>query len=343
MRHHYLWPTESNRLLHQCDASSRLEACGHALDEVVRIKWKKFKEDLRQVVIRTSSDYLYSILVETPTQRMRNVSVSAVAPAVPASLSRLAIGIDRAVTYLNEMGVEVLFWRVGKGQAWDMGEADRLASQALEQRPYCPIRDVRLDVAPSSDSLDPLQLSRIAREQLESTGRVDLPHSQQSRTWMDTSRRARSTNQVEFSSPIRTRDRRESSILLRSVETWEREAARDQIDASTQLNTVNTRNGMPDPINPVNLSSPLPSKVRRESSSSPDIQELLELQKRARLVNGKDPKEDTPDPRARAGRTSSLNLLRDRDDLWRPKRFVNGREDTPHPMRSSSPEDSSSP
>ena len=321
-------PTDSSAIAIR---QAELEACGHALDEVVRIKWKKFKENLRQVVIRTSSEYLYWVMMEISPQRMRYMSDLTTPPAVPNSLLRLVIGINEAITYLNEMGVEVLFWRVAKGQAWDMREADRLAHQALEQRPLRSIRDIRADTAPSSDSLDPLQFSPVAREQCES--RV------QPRNGMNATGLAQSIHQVEFSSPIQTRDQREPSSLLHPVETWHQDAARDQTNASRQVGMVNGRESTPDAGKRVDLSSPLLGKAMRAPSSSSDLQELRKFSRPVRVVSGT---EDTPDLRGQKAHASSLNPSRKRNDAWRPKRFVNGREDTPHPMRSSSPDDSSS-
>lgn len=108
-----------------CHMKTQLHACLRALHETLEFKMNGFT-DLEGIVIKTDSDYIVRHMTDCIVKWRQNGFKNSKGSFV--SNADLFIQIDSLIGHLNNLGVEVLFWQVGR---FENEEADALASAAI--------------------------------------------------------------------------------------------------------------------------------------------------------------------------------------------------------------------
>lgn len=111
----------------KCLARTQLHGCLRALQETLDLKTNSF-QDLEGVVIKSDTEYIVRHMTECITKwRQNGFHNSKGAYVANADLFNK---IDILISHLNVLGVEVLFWQVGR---LENAEADALAGAALRR------------------------------------------------------------------------------------------------------------------------------------------------------------------------------------------------------------------
>ncbi|GAB7332924.1 hypothetical protein MBLNU13_g04632t1 [Cladosporium sp. NU13] len=112
----------------RAEITAALEACKSCFRMV---KTPDFFQKIKQIVIKSDSAYLVDNMVtHIEKWRLNNYTSSRGRPVVNGDLLR---SLDECVVWLEEMGVEVCFWHVPRGQN---RQADKLANAALDGVDY---------------------------------------------------------------------------------------------------------------------------------------------------------------------------------------------------------------
>ncbi|KAK3173009.1 hypothetical protein OEA41_006337 [Lepraria neglecta] len=107
--------------------TAELQACMAALEMVVIIKKETLEQELSQIIIKAHSDYVFKGMTEWTTKWAKNRWLNA--KGLPVANGELFQEIEKKIKDLNEMGVEILFWRVIRSQNQD---AEKLANSAFD-------------------------------------------------------------------------------------------------------------------------------------------------------------------------------------------------------------------